>query len=86
MRFKNIANHMSSEMFELTITLILVAILLIIGLGWSRISGYISCESYENITDRSTKYSLITGCYVKNDSGRWVPKEEMTKSSVVESK
>lgn len=41
-------------------------------------SDYIACKSYESITQRDVKFSLLTGCYVKQDES-WIPKEEMTK-------
>lgn len=75
-----------NSMGELVLTLIFAFVIIVVATGWSRVSGYISCNSYESITGRSTKYSLITGCYVKNDNDTWVPREEMTKSAVVESK
>ena len=37
-----------------------------------------SCSNYGDITDRTTKHSIINGCFVKTDSG-WIPQEEMSK-------
>lgn len=72
--------------FELIFSIGLLFVILFVGLVWNKTSNFITCSSYENITERDTKYSLISGCYVKNTENKWVPLEEMTKSSVVESK
>lgn len=71
---------------ELVVTVAIVVIVLVIGLFWKLGAGFVKCNSYEGITDRETKYSVISGCYVKTPENKWVPHEEMTKSSVVDSK
>ncbi|ADG60004.1 hypothetical protein Acj9p104 [Acinetobacter phage Acj9] len=79
-------NQKGNGAIEFVATIAIVVVILV-GVGiWNLVAGYVGCKSYENITDRDTKYSLITGCYVKTPQGAWVPREEMTKSSVVESK
>ncbi|AZU98741.1 hypothetical protein vBAbaMPhT2_242 [Acinetobacter phage vB_AbaM_PhT2] len=77
---------MSANKAEFIATIIIAVIILAIASVWSMASEYISCKSYESNTGRTVKYSLITGCYVKTDKDNWVPREEMTKSAVVESK
>ena len=71
---------------ELIFTVLMICVIAVIGIFWSIGSGYVKCESYAEVTDRQTKFSLISGCYVKNPKGEWIPHEEMTKSSVVNSK
>ena len=36
------------------------------------------CSNYGSLTERTTKYSIVSGCYVKTPSG-WIPQEEMSK-------
>lgn len=75
---------MSNNSVELIATLVISAIIIVVAVCWSTVSEYVSCKSYGSITDRTTKYSLISGCYVKTDAGHWVPREEMTKTAVVQ--
>lgn len=67
------------------ITLVLCAILGIASLIWNNYS----CSNYGDLTNRTTKFSIVNGCFVNTPSG-WIPQEEMSKraygNSVVESK
>ena len=40
------------------------------------VGGWVSCDNYQEFTDRQTKYSVINGCFVKTKSG-WIPKSEI---------
>lgn len=40
--------------------------------------GFIDCKSYGNMTERVTKYSIVSGCYVKTNAGM-IPKSELNK-------
>ncbi|AWY10338.1 hypothetical protein HYQ09_gp093 [Acinetobacter phage vB_AbaM_Konradin] len=77
---------MSNNLTELVFSVIIVCVIVVVGLTYNTVSGYVKCNSYESITGRQTKYSFITGCYVKTDKNTWIPREEMTKTTVVESK
>ncbi|AFL47497.1 hypothetical protein ZZ1p0103 [Acinetobacter phage ZZ1] len=74
---------MSNNLIELIFSVIIVCVIVVVGLTYNTVSGYIKCNSYESITGRTTKYSLISGCFVKTDNG-FVPQEEMTKTAVVQ--
>jgi nitrogenase subunit NifH len=75
-----------SALAELVITLILCVVILIVGGIWHFGKSYVQCSNYSSITERDTKYSLISGCFVKSDSGRWIPQSEMTRTTIVENK
>ena len=47
------------------------------------VGGWVSCDDYQEFTDRQTKFSIINGCFVKTKSG-WIPKSEI-RSDVSES-
>lgn len=64
----------SAELFVTILTLIFVIIFLII----SRCIDAYACSNYGSLTDRTTKFSIVNGCFVKTDSG-WIPQEEMSK-------
>ena len=61
---------------ELNITLMLMVAVLFGVFMFKTIGGWISCNDYQSITDRQTKYSVINGCFVKTKSG-WIPKSEI---------
>ena len=66
---------------ELNITLMLVGVVLIGVFLFKSVGGWISCNNYQSLTDRQTKYSVINGCFVKTKSG-WIPKSEIRSSGV----
>lgn len=72
---------MSNSAFELIATLIIVVVIAVCLLFWNGISGFMQCNSYESMTDRQTKYSIVSGCYVKTEKG-WIPREEMSKRAI----
>lgn len=72
---------MSNSAFELIATLIIVVVIVVCLLFWNSISGFMQCNSYESMTDRQTKYSIVSGCYVKTEKG-WIPREEMSKRAI----
>ena len=72
---------MSNAAFELWTTIILVVIIAIFIAGWNTVSGFMQCNSYESMTDRQTRYSIVSGCYVKTEKG-WIPREEMSKRAI----
>ena len=61
---------------ELNITLMLMVAVLFGVFMFKTIGGWISCNDYQSITDRQTKYSIINGCFVKTKSG-WILKSEI---------
>ena len=72
---------MTSNLIELITTLILVAIIVVALAFWNVISGFMQCNSYESMTDRQTRFSIVSGCYVKTEKG-WIPREEMSKRAI----
>lgn len=70
--------NMSPELF---ISLVIPAALFVLIAVIAGISGYVSCNSYSDMTERQTKYSIVSGCYVKTDKG-YVPQEEMSKRAI----
>lgn len=79
-------NQTGNAAVELMCTLVVCVILLIVGGVWHVGKSYVQCSNYSSITDRDTKYSIISGCFVKTDAGRWIPQSEMTRTTIVESK
>lgn len=75
-----------NSLVELIFSVAVLVVLLIIGFLWHVGSGYVKCSNYSSLTDRATKFSVISGCFVKTDSGRWVPQAEMTRTTVVDAK
>lgn len=67
-------NQKGSSGVELIIYLVMLAVFLFLGMLWNMYS----CSNYGSLTDRVTKYSIVSGCYVKTTSG-WIPQEEMSK-------
>lgn len=72
---------MTSNSIELITTLILVAIIVVALAFWNTIAGFMQCNSYESMTDRQTRFSIVSGCYVKTEKG-WIPREEMSKRAI----
>ena len=73
----------SAELFVTAISLIFLVIILLIPRG---VDAY-ACSNYGSLTERTTKFSIVNGCFVKTNSG-WIPQEEMSKraygNSIVE--
>lgn len=67
-------NSGSAELFGIIVSLILVVIIIIISII---LDAYV-CNNYGSLTERTTKYSIVNGCFIKTDSG-WIPQEEMSK-------
>lgn len=66
---------------ELNITLMLMVAVLFGVFVFKSIGGWVSCNDYQSITDRQTKYSIINGCFVKTKSC-WIPKSEIRSENV----
>ena len=74
MKFK----QKGSSGFELIVTIVITVIFgIIISIGNVIWSSY-QCSNYGDLTNRTTKYSIINGCFVKTDAGL-IPQEEMSK-------
>lgn len=77
----------ASSLGELVFTFVVFIFLIIIFNIFSIIWKTYQCNNYGSLTERTTKYSIINGCFVKTKSG-WIPKEEMSKraygNSIVE--
>lgn len=72
--------------FELVFNLIVLGVILVCALIWHVAGGWIQCNNYGSITERDTKFSVISGCFVKSETGRWIPKDEMTRTTIVDNK
>lgn len=72
---------MTNNAVELIATLAVTAVIIVVVLFWTTISGFMQCNSYESMTDRQTKFSIVSGCYVKTEKG-WIPREEMSKRAI----
>ena len=66
---------------ELNITLMLMVAVLLGVFMFKTVGGWVSCNNYQSLTDRQTKYSIINGCFVKTKSG-WIPKSEIRSENV----
>lgn len=66
---------------ELNITLLLIVVVLFGVFLFKSVGGWVSCNDYQAMTDRKTKYSIINGCFVKTKSG-WIPKSEIRSENV----
>lgn len=63
---------------ELVMSIIItLVVMVLIWIGQWIWNSY-SCSTYGDLTDRTTKYSVVSGCFVKTSSG-WIPQEEMSK-------
>lgn len=70
-----------SSGLEFSISLVIIVIVLFAGFIFNSIGGWVSCNNYQSLTDRQTKYSVINGCFVKTKSG-WIPKSEIRSENV----
>ena len=67
-----------SSGIEFTIYLAMLAVMLVASFP---LNSATSCNNYQSLTDRQTKYSIINGCFVKTKSG-WIPKSEIRSENV----
>ena len=74
MKFK----QKGSAGYELIASILVSAFIGIIILIGTLIWNSYSCGNYGELTERTTKFSIVNGCFVKTDSG-WIPQEEMSK-------
>lgn len=64
---------------------VIVSVLLILFvLGVAQGFNYYTCKNYGSITERTTKYSIVNGCFVKISSG-WILQEKMSKRVYINS-
>ena len=70
-----------SSGIEFTVSLVMMFVILIVAFLFDSATGWVSCNNYQSLTDRQTKYSIINGCFVKTKSG-WIPKSEIRSENV----
>lgn len=70
-----------SSGIEVIISLVMLFVVLVVVFLFNSVGGWISCNNYQSLTDRQTKYSIINGCFVKTKSG-WIPKSEIRSENV----
>ena len=70
-----------SSNIESTVSLVMMFVILIVAFMFNSATGWVSCNNYQSLTDRQTKYSVINGCFVKTKSG-WIPKSEIRSENV----
>ena len=70
-----------SSNIEFTFYLVMMFVMLIVAFLFNYTTGWVSCNNYQSLTDRQTKYSIINGCFVKTKSG-WIPKSEIRSVNV----
>ena len=70
-----------SSGIEVIISLAMLCVILVGVFLFDSDTGWVSCNNYQSITDRQTKYSIINGCFVKTKSG-WIPKSEIRSENV----
>ena len=70
-----------SSGIEFTIYLVMMSVILVVAFLFDSATGWVSCNNYQSLTDRQTKYSVINGCFVKTKSG-WIPKSEIRSENV----
>ena len=70
-----------SSGIEFTIYLVMMAVMLVAAFLLNSATDWVSCNNYQSLTDRQTKYSIINGCFVKTKSG-WIPKSEIRSENV----
>ena len=70
-----------SSGIEVIISLVMICVILVGVFLFKSVGGWISCNNYQSLTDRQTKYSVINGCFVKTKSG-WIPKSEIRSENV----
>ena len=61
--------------------LVMMAVMLVAAFLLNSATDWVSCNNYQSLTDRQTKYSIINGCFVKTKSG-WIPKSEIRSENV----
>ena len=70
-----------SSGIEVIIYLAMICVILVVVFLLESVGGWVSCNNYQSLTDRQTKYSIINGCFVKTKSG-WIPKSEIRSENV----
>ena len=70
-----------SSNIEFTVSLVMMFLILIVAFLFDSATGWVSCNNYQSLTDRQTKYSIINGCFVKTKSG-WISKSEIRSENV----
>ena len=70
-----------SSGIEFTIYLVMMSVILVVAFLFNSATGWVSCNNYQSLTDRQTKFSIINGCFVKTKSG-WIPKSEIRSENV----
>ena len=70
-----------SSGIEVIISLVMLCVILVGVFLFKSVGGWVSCNNYQSLTDRQTKYSIISGCFVKTKSG-WIPKSEIRSENV----
>ena len=70
-----------SSGIEFIISIVMFLSILVLAFLFNLVTGWVSCNNYQSLTDRQTKYSIINGCFVKTKSG-WIPKSEIRSENV----
>lgn len=70
-----------SSDIEVIISLVMLCVILVGVFLFKSVGGWVSCNNYQSLTDRQTKYSIINGCFVKTKSG-WIQKSEIRSENV----
>ena len=70
-----------SSGIEFTIYLVMMLVIMLVAFLFNSATSWVSCNNYQSLTDRQTKYSIINGCFVKTKSG-WIPKSEIRSENV----
>ena len=70
-----------SSGIEFTIYLLMMSVILVVVFLFNSATSWVSCNNYQSITDRQTKYSIINGCFVKTKAC-WIPKSEIRSENV----
>ena len=70
-----------SSGIEVIISLVMLCVILVVVFLFKSVGGWVSCNNYQSLTDRQTKYSIINGCFVKTKSG-WITKSEIRSENV----
>lgn len=74
MKFKQKGSSGFELIIMIVIAVIFGAIIGIVNVIWDAYQ----CNNYGDLTNRTTKYSIVNGCFVKTDAGL-IPQEEMSK-------
>ena len=70
-----------SSDIEFIIYVVMMLSVLVVAFMFKSVGGWVSCNNYQSLTDRQTKYSVINGCFVKTKSG-WITKSEIRSENV----